>query len=145
MKKLALIIAVLIFVSSPALADDAYIIFAKSLTARQYDKALPSVPIGQWLRSNLPRDVEVFWGNSVTDCGEWVGQPEADKVRDMPLCAEIELKKKGEVMGYLLLFVGTEKKGKMKNAGLYFGYFKKAGKTIELNELREITKMKSHR
>ena len=109
--------------------------------AKQYDKKLPSIPIQQWLTSNLPRGVEAVWGENVTDCGEQTGTPEIDKGRDMPLCAEIDLKKKGELIGYLLLFVGTEKKGKMKEAGLYYGYFKHGKKTIDLNELRDIKKM----
>ena len=110
-----LTLALLIFASSLAIADDDYIMFAKSLTANQYDKKLPSIPIQQWLTANLPSDVEAVWGENVTDCGEQTGTPEIDKVRDMPLCAEIQLKKEDEVIGYLLLFVGTEKKGKIKN------------------------------
>ncbi len=124
MKPLTLAFVVLLLASSLVTADDEYIIFAKSLTAKQYDQKLPSIPIQQWLTSNLPPGVEAVWGENVTDCGEQTGKPEIDQVRDMPLCAEIDLKKKGESIGYLLLFVGTEKKGKMKEAGLYYGYFK---------------------
>ena len=63
----------------------------------------------------------------------------------MPLCAEIELKKKDKSAGYLLLFVGTEKKGKLEEAaGLYYGYIKQGDKTINIKKLREITKLKRH-
>jgi hypothetical protein len=144
MKILALTLVVLIIATSPVFADDDYITFAKSLTARQYDKTLPSVPIRQWLASNLPRDVHAVWGQKVTDCGEWTGSPELDRVRDMPLCAEIELRKEEKVVGILLLFVGTEKKGKMNRGGLYYGYFKRGEKAIDLNDLRDIKKMKGH-
>lgn len=143
MKRLTLAMAMFIAASSAVLAGDAYIVFAKSLTAKQYDKNLPAVPIVQWLGSVLPGDVEAVWGKTVTDCGEQVGDPETDRGRDMPLCAEIELKKKGEVIGHLLLFVGTGRKGKMKDdAGLYYGYYKLGIRTVDVKELGEIANMK---
>jgi hypothetical protein len=129
--------------SSPALADDDYVIFAKSLPAGNFDKTLPSIPTEQWLTSSLPAGIVAVWGNRVTDCGEQTGLPEIDNKRDMSLCAEIELKKRDKSVGYLLLFIGTENKGRLKeSAGLYYGYIKQGDKTIVLKKLREITKLK---
>ena len=117
--------------------------FAKSLPARNYDKSLPSVPAEQWLTSILPRGIVAVWGDNVTDCGEQTGDPAIDRERDMPLCVEIELKQKDRSVGYLLLFVGTEKKSKLEEtAGLYYGYIRQGDKTIDLKKLREITKLK---
>ena len=139
----AIVVFMILFVASQAMADDDYVSFAKSLPAKKYDKRLPSIPIDQWLSSVLPPGVVAEWWNSVTDCGEQTGDPKIDKERDMPLCAEIEFKKKDKSVGYLLLFVGTEKKGKMKEAaGLYYGYIKQGDKTINLKRLQEITKLK---
>jgi len=142
---LAIVLSMLLFVSSPTMADDAYVNFAKSLPAKKYDKKLPSIPVEPWLTSILPRGIVAVWGENVTDCGEQTGDPEIDKERDMPLCAEIELKKKDKSVGYLLLFVGTEKRGKLKDdAALYYGYIKKDDKTIELKKLQEIMTMKGN-
>ena len=139
----AIVVFMILFVASQAMADDDYVSFAKSLPAKKYDRRLPSIPIEQWLSSALPPGVVAEWGNSVTDCGEQTGDPKIDKERDMPLCTEIEFKKKDKSVGYLLLFVGTEKKGKMKEAaGLYYGYIKQGDKTINLKRLQEITKLK---
>jgi len=139
----AIVVFMILFVGSQAMADDDYVSFAKSLQAKNFDKNLPSIPIEQWITSSLPPDIAAVWGKNVTDCGEQTGDPKIDKERDMPLCAEIELKKKDKSVGYLLLFVGTEKKGKMKEAaGLYYGYIKQGNKTINLKRLQEITKLK---
>jgi len=144
MKILSLIIVFLILsASSPALADDDYVRFAKSLPAKDFDKSLPSVPTEHWLTLILPRDIAAVWGDNVTDCGEQTGDPAIDRERDMPLCIEIELKQKDKSAGYLLLFVGTEKKGRLKEAaGLYYGYIRQGDKTIDLKKLHEITKLK---
>ncbi|MBI5204876.1 MAG: hypothetical protein HZA11_08170 [Nitrospirae bacterium] len=139
----AIIVSMILFASSPAMADDDYVSFAKSLPAKKYDKNLPSIPTEQWLNSILPRGIVAVWGNNITDCGEQTGDPAIDRGRDMPLCAEIELKQKDKSVGYLLLFVGTEEKGKLKEtAGLYYGYIKQGDKTIDLRKLQEITKLK---
>ena len=145
MKILLLSIAVFMILStaSPMLADDDYVSYAKSLPAKKFDKSLPSIPTEKWLASSLPSSIEAVWGNNVTDCGEQTGDPEIDKKRDMPLCAEIELKEKGKLVGYLLLLVGTEKKGKKVEAvGLYYGYIKQGDKTADLNKLQEVIKLK---
>ena len=133
----------LLLVSSPALADDEYVTFAKSLLARDFDANLPSQPVEQWLISSLPGGMTASWGKYVTDCGEQTGVPAIDKERDMPLCVEIELKHEEKVVGYLMLFVGTQKKGKLKeSAGLYFGNIQQGNKTIWLKKLGELTNMK---
>ena len=144
MKILSLIIVFLIlFASSLTLADDDYVIFAKALQAEDFDESLPSIPVEQWLTLSLPPGIVAVWGGNITDCGEETGNPVIDRERDMPLCAEIELKKRDKSVGYLLLFVGTRKKGKLKEAaGLYFGYIRQGDKTINLKSLQEITKLK---
>ena len=144
MKQLALLfIFILPLVSTPCLADDDYVAFAKSLLARDYDASLPVLPIEQWFASALPRGTTATWGNNITDCGEQTGDPAIDKDRDIPLCVEIELKQKEKTAGYLMLFVGTQKQGKLKEqAGLYFGNFQQGNKTVWLKKLGELSKMK---
>jgi hypothetical protein len=145
MKMLALTVVFSMLLCAPALstADDAYVSFAKSLPADRYDKTLPAISLERWLTSILPLGIVAVWGETVTDCGEQTGVPEVDKKRDMPLCVEIELKEKGKSVGYLLLFVGTNKKGILKESvALYYGYIKQGEKTVQLRNLREIAKMK---
>lgn len=131
------------FTFSPALADDDYLSFAKSLQAKDYDSNLPPMPIEQWLKSVLPHGIMAVWNPNITDCGEQTGDPAIDKDRDMPMCAEIELKENSRLVGYLLLFIGTEKKGKLKeDAGLYYGDIKKNEETITLKKLGDLSKIK---
>jgi hypothetical protein len=140
---LAEVAVLIILAASPTQADDDYVSYAKSLPAKKFDKNLPSIPTEQWLASSLPSGIVAVWGNNVTACGEQTGDPEIDKKRDMPLCVEIELKKKDKSVGYLLLLVGTEKKGKEVEAvGLYYGYIKQGDKTLDLNTLQEVIKLK---
>jgi hypothetical protein len=140
---LAVVVFMILFKAAPALADDDYVSYSKSLPAKKFDKSLPSIPTEQWLASSLPAGIVAVWRNNVTACGEQTGDPETDKKRDMPLCVEIELKKKDKFVGYLLLLVGTEKKGKEVEAvGLYYGYIAKGAKTMDLNELHEVIKLK---
>jgi hypothetical protein len=140
---LAVVVLMILFTASPTRADDDYVSYAKSLPAKKFDKSLPSIPTEQWLASSLPAGIVTVWGTNVTACGEQTGEPETDKKRDMPLCVEIELRKKDKSVGYLLLLIGTENKGKQVEAvGLYYGYIKEGAKTIDLNELHEVIKLK---
>ncbi len=79
------------------------------------------------------------WGPYITDCGEQTGNPEIDKARDLPLCAEVELKEDDKLVGYLLLFIGTEKEGLIKEkACLYYGYITSNGKQITIKKLSDL-------
>ena len=133
----------ILFSSLPSIAYDNYITFAKSLTADKYDQSLPSIPVEQWLKSILPHGIVASWGKYVTDCGEQTGVPAIDKDRDMPLCAEIEFKENGRSVGYILLFIGTEKKG-ISNAhtGLYYGEVRRNDVSIRLNKLGDLEQIR---
>ncbi len=129
--------------SSKTVADDPKIAFAKSLTAKDYDDALPSVPVEQWLKKTLPENIIIKWGEYITACGEQAGKPELDQERDMPLCAEVELKEDKNTIGYLLLFIGTENKGLLKEAAcLYDGYINTNDKQMPLRKLSQLSRIK---
>jgi hypothetical protein len=145
MRTAAVVIAIstLLLSSSPSAADDDYMTFAKSLTAKEYDQSLPPLPVDQWLTSVLPHGIVALWGTYVTDCGELTGVLATDMDRDMPACAEIELKENGRSAGYILLFIGSEKKGKSNtNAGLYSGEISRDGVVIKLKKLSDLKNMK---
>jgi hypothetical protein len=132
-----------VLVPLPTLADDDYVTFAKSLLARDFDASLPAQPVEQWLISSLPKGITANWGKYVTDCGEQTGAPAIDKERDMPLCAEIELKLKEKAVGHLMLFVGSQTKGKLKElAKLYLGNIEQGNKTVRLKKLGDLKNMK---
>jgi len=125
-------------ISSGALADDALVIKAKSLSAKQFDETLPSQPIEEWLRIHLPPEYEIVWGKHITDCGERTGSA-TDKKRDIPLCAEVEIRKGTKLVGYLALFLGTQERGLLNdNAGVYFGYLEHQGIKYNFRKLSEI-------
>jgi hypothetical protein len=137
------ILNIVLLTFSPSIAEDDYVTFAKSLMAKDYDESLPSIPIQEWLRSMLPNGLVALWNPAITDCGEQTGDPEIDKNRDMPMCAEIELKENGISVGYLLLMIGTQKKRKSKeNAGLFYGFVTRQEKTINLRKLSDLSKMR---
>jgi hypothetical protein len=131
-----------LFAFSPALADDDNVSFAKSLQAKDYDSNLRPMPVEQWFKSVLPHGIIAVWNPNITDCGEQTGNPAIDRTRDMPMCAEIELKKNSRLVGYLFLVIGSEKKGKLKeDAGLYYGYIKKNEKEVNLKKLGDLSKI----
>src|SRR5712691_2074478 len=61
-------------VSASAQADDEFVTGAKSLSARDFDKALPDQSIEAWLRAHLPVGYEAVWGEEIADCGEGTGK-----------------------------------------------------------------------
>ncbi len=129
-------------VSASTYADDKFVRAAKSLSARAFDKNLPDQPVEGWLRAHLPVDYQVVWGEEVTDCGEGTGSA-IDAKRDMPLCAEVEVKRGAKMVGYLALMVGTQKRGLLKEGnGLYFGYLEHAGTKYDFKRLSDVLKVK---
>ena len=137
---LALILACM--VSSITHADDTLVVQAKLLNARDFDKNLPALPIVEWLQLYIPTSYTVVWGEHITDCGESTGTA-ADKVRDMPLCAEVEIKKDTKIIGYLALFVATQNRGLLtENMGLYYGYLEHNGTKHHFRQLSDLRKVK---
>ncbi len=112
------------------------------MSARDFDKTLPDQPVVEWLRAHLPSSCRVLWGEDITDCGESTGTA-IDKERDMPLCAEVEIKQGAKVIGYLALFVATQKRGFLaSDAGLYFGYLEHNGIKYDFRQLSDLLKVK---
>ena len=144
MRKLAFFFTgMMLLAPSPSPADDDYVVFARSLLARDFDASLPAEPIEQWLKASLPEGMKAIWGEYATDCGEQTGVPAIDKERDMPLCVEIELLQQEKPAGCLMLFAGTEKGGRSRErAGLYFGNIQQGKKTVWLKKLGELTTVK---
>ena len=121
--------------------DDEIVKAAKSLSAQAFDKTLPDQSVESWLRAHLPTEYQVVWGEEITDCGEGGGTP--IEGRDMPLCAEVVVKRGAKMVGYLALMVGTHKRGLSKEGnGLYFGYLEHAGTRYDFKHLSDVLKIK---
>lgn len=128
-------------VSANAWADDEFVKAAKSLIARDFDKTLPDQSMEAWLRTHLPAGYQVVWGEEATDCGEGGGTP--IEGRDMPLCAEVVVKRGAKMVGYLALMVGTHRRGLSKEtAGVYFGYLEHAGTKYDFKRLSDVLRVK---
>jgi hypothetical protein len=137
-----LAVALVLLVLSPvSSAQDAYVKQAMSLTARAYDAALPAEPVASWLRAHLPR-YELAWDDRITDCGEGSGTA-ADAQRDLPMCAEIEIREGGKARGYLALLIGTAKRGVLPGeARLYDGYLDDGAKRYSFKRLGDVLQVR---
>lgn len=128
----------LLLIEPPARAQDPFVIVAKSFSARDFDRRLPNEPIDHWLKAHLPKGMEAIWEPELTDCGAGTGTA-ADEKKDLPVCAEVGLKKDGRLKGFLLLRVGTRKGGIRKSqAALYSGFLETAGKGRDLKRLGDL-------
>jgi hypothetical protein len=140
----SLVLVAVFFCSLPNAthAEDEHVKKAMSLTARDFDRDLPDLPIDDWLRSHIPTRYEVVWSEHTTDCGEGTGTS-VDKERDMPVCVEVELKEGPEIKGCLNFFVGTQKRGLLKDGyRLYFGYLEHGGNKYIFKQLSDVLKVK---
>ena len=82
---------------------------AKKAMVREMDPALPRTTFAAWLRDVAGSQAATKW--EVNDCGEQTGNPELNKGRDFPMCAQVQVSLGGNRDLYLLLAVGTFKKG----------------------------------
>jgi hypothetical protein len=105
-----LIILSLGSVQTPAPLPEAEAIeAAKKAVVRDLDPALPRTTMAAWLVGLSGPAVETKW--EVNDCGEQTGNPEVDRGRDFPMCVQAHLTLGSKRDLYLLLVVGTFKKG----------------------------------
>ena len=81
---------------------------AKNSIVRDIDKTLPSVTFEAWLQELVGAQAILKW--SVTDCGEQTGGP-ADRGRDFPMCATVDVNLPGNRMLSLSLLAGSMGRG----------------------------------
>jgi len=102
----------------PAGIDVKAIDRAKSTIVQEIDPRLPRVPLAQWLAKLVP-GVDTKW--EVNDCGEQTGDPEVDRGRDFPMCVQGDLALAKDRHLYVLVVVGTFKKGLASGSPHFFG------------------------
>ncbi|HET7216222.1 MAG TPA: hypothetical protein VFL79_21720 [Terriglobia bacterium] len=92
---------------------------AKHASAHRLDPSLPEKSLAQWLRDVAGPKAPIAW--EVNDCGEQTGNPEADKGRDFPVCAEAQVALRGKRTLYVSFSVGTLKTG-VRAGSVQFAY-----------------------
>lgn len=92
---------------------------AKNTSARRLDPSLPDRPLEKWLRQAVGPQARIAW--EVNDCGEQTGNPEVDKGRDFPICAEAQVALPEKRTLHVSLSVGTLKTG-VRAASVQFAY-----------------------
>jgi hypothetical protein len=82
---------------------------AKNTSVHRIDPLLPDKPCEKWLREVAGPQARITW--EVNDCGEQAGNPELDKGRDFPMCAEAQVTLQGKRKLSVAFSVGTFKTG----------------------------------
>ena len=82
---------------------------AKNTSVHRLDSSLPDKPLEEWLQGVVGPQSQITW--EVNDCGEQTGNPEVDKGRDFPMCAEAQVTLKQKSTLYVSVSVGTFKTG----------------------------------
>jgi hypothetical protein len=89
--------------------DAQAIAVAKNISVHRLDPSLADAPFARWLRGAVGPQSQITW--EVNDCGEQTGNPEVDKGRDFPICAEAQVTLQRNNKLALALSVGTSKTG----------------------------------
>ncbi|HEV2246317.1 MAG TPA: hypothetical protein VGW37_06660 [Terriglobia bacterium] len=82
---------------------------AKNTSVHRLDPSLPEKSLAKWLREVVGPHTPITW--EVNDCGEQTGNPEADKGRDFPICAEAQVTLQQKSRLSVSVSVGTLKTG----------------------------------
>jgi hypothetical protein len=82
---------------------------AKNTSVHRLDPSLPDTPFVKWLRVVVGPQAHITW--ELNDCGEQTGNPESDKGRDFPMCAEAQVTLQRNNKLSIALSVGTLKTG----------------------------------
>ena len=116
-----LTVVFLVFPPALSFADQAsteqLLAAGKSTLASQVEQGLPDQSMGIWLGSLVGKDAVSTWG--LNDCGEQTDFPEVDKIRDLPICAELEVIDNDRKI-FLYYLVGFESTGITNSRFLYF-------------------------
>lgn len=91
---------------------------AKNTSVHLMEAALPDKPFEAWLRGFVGHQRDIHW--EVNDCGEQTGNPQLDKGRDFPMCAEAQVTLRGKHKLSVVLSVGTSKTGVAASPARFF-------------------------
>ncbi len=91
---------------------------AKNTSVHRMEGSLPDTAFAAWLRKLVGPRANITW--EVNDCGEQTGNPESDKGRDFPVCAEAQAALGGKRKLSVSLSVGTSKTGVSAGPASFF-------------------------
>ena len=111
---------------------------AKKAVVRHLDPTLPRTTFSAWLRDVSGPTLQTTW--EVNDCREQTGNPDVDRGRDIPMCVQAHLTLGNKRDLYLLLVVGTSRKGVTSGPpSFFYGCITEAGAPIKwLKQLGEV-------
>jgi hypothetical protein len=111
---------------------------AKKTIVHDIESTLPQIPFEAWMRGLVGARAAIEW--EANDCGEQTGDPAVDRGRDFPLCAQAKVRVSGNRDLYLLLAVGTHRRGVTgRTASLHSGFLMQSGG--RLAEIRKLTEV----
>jgi hypothetical protein len=105
----AFLLSVSVLQAGAQARDARAIAAAKNTSAHRLDSSLPDKTLAKWLQDVVGHQTPITW--EVNDCGEQTGNPEVDKGRDFPMCAEAQAALEGRRKLYIAFSVGTFKTG----------------------------------
>ena len=91
---------------------------AKKTNVHQIEPSLPDKAFSVWLQELVGPQVDIKW--EVNDCGEQTGNPQLDRGRDFPMCAQAQVTLAGKRKLFVLLSVGTFKTGVRAGPASFF-------------------------
>ena len=111
---------------------------AKNTSVHQIEPSLPNKAFSVWLRNLVGPKAHIQW--EVNDCGEQTGNPESDKGRDFPMCAEVQVELAGKRKLSISLSVGTFKTGAHAGPARFFYAFilQPDGSSRLINKLSQV-------
>jgi len=113
---------------------------AKHAIVRDIEDTLPRVTVEVWLRELAGAQAPMTW--ELNDCGEQTGSP-ADRGRDIPMCAEVQVELSGNRRLSLSLAVGSTRTGLSAKPAFFFGHLTgpDRSKMIWIKTLAEVPKV----
>src|SRR5262245_14028135 len=81
---------------------------AQEMSASEFDKALPDRPFASWFSETIGPKAGVVW--QLTECGEQIDAP-GGTGQDLPACAEVNASLPDGRKVFVVISVGTFKKG----------------------------------
>jgi hypothetical protein len=138
----AFILAFLLSAGVPQAATQARdaeaIAVANNTSVQRMDPSLPDKPLEKWLREVVGHQARITW--EVNDCGEQTGNPEADKGRDFPMCAEAQVTLQPKRKLYVAFSVGTFKTG-VHAGSVRFAYAAITGRGSPARSIRKLSQV----
>ena len=117
-------------------SGDLAIAHVKRLSVSALDSRLPYRRFVSWFKEVVGPKAKITW--EVNDCGEQTGG-EADKDRDLPICAEVQANLPDQRIVVVRILAGTFKKGiAPQDVGIYAIFIEQEGEIRNVRHLSDL-------